>query len=123
IDEKLLRHILSNLLCNAVKYSPQGSHIFLKLSYLNNYAIFQIQDEGMGIPAAEQKYLFDSFYRAQNAINISGTGLGLTIVKNFVDLHRGQIFVESEVGVGTTFTVILPLNLEKENIDEKNSSD
>ncbi|NES91951.1 PAS domain-containing sensor histidine kinase, partial [Okeania sp. SIO2B9] len=123
IDEKLLRHILSNLLWNAVKYSTQGSHIFLKLSYLNNYAIFQIQDEGMGIPAAEQKYLFDSFYRAQNAINISGTGLGLTIVKNCVDLHRGQIFVESEVGVGTTFTVILPLNLEKENINEKNSSD
>ncbi|NES63902.1 MAG: PAS domain S-box protein [Okeania sp. SIO2D1] len=123
IDEKLLQHILSNLLWNAVKYSPQGSHIFLKLSYLNNYAIFQIQDEGMGIPAAEQKYLFDSFYRAQNAINISGTGLGLTIVKNFVDLHRGKIFVESEVGVGTTFTVILPLNLEKDNIDEKNSSD
>ncbi|MDY7002846.1 MAG: PAS domain-containing sensor histidine kinase [Cyanobacteriota bacterium] len=123
IDEKLLGHILSNLLWNAVKYSHQGGHIFLKLSYLNNYAIFQIQDEGMGIPAAEQKYLFDSFYRAQNAINISGTGLGLTIVKNFVDLHRGKIFVESEVGVGTTFTVILPLNLEKENIDENNSSD
>ncbi|NEO52202.1 MAG: PAS domain S-box protein [Okeania sp. SIO3B5] len=123
IDEKLLRYILFNLLWNAVKYSPQGGHILLKLSYLNNYAIFQVQDEGMGIPAAEQKYLFESFYRAQNAINISGTGLGLTIVKNFVDLHRGQIFVESEVGVGTTFTVILPLNLTKENIDEKNSSD
>ncbi|NEP79481.1 MAG: PAS domain S-box protein [Okeania sp. SIO3B3] len=123
IDEKLLRNILSNLLWNAVKFSQKGGHIFLKLSYLNNYAIFQIQDEGMGIPAAEQKYLFDSFYRAQNAINISGAGLGLTIVKNFVDLHRGKIFFESEVGVGTTFTVVLPLNLEKENIDEKNSSD
>lgn len=123
IDEKLLRYILFNLLWNAVKYSPQGGNIFLKLSYLNNYAIFQVQDEGMGIPTAEQKYLFESFYRAQNAINISGTGLGLTIVKSFVDLHRGQIFVESEVGVGTTFTVILPLNLTKENIDEKNSSD
>lgn len=123
IDENLLRHILFNLLGNAVKYSPQGGDIFLKLSYLNNYAIFQVQDEGMGIPAAEQKYLFESFYRAQNAINISGTGLGLTIVKSFVDLHRGQIFVESEVGVGTTFTVLLPLNLAKENIDEKNSSD
>ncbi|MGD1809665.1 PAS domain-containing sensor histidine kinase [Dapis sp. BLCC M126] len=123
IDRKLLQHILYNLLWNAVKYSPQGGQVYLKLSYLNNYAIFQIQDEGIGIPATEQKYLFNSFYRAQNVANISGTGLGLTIVKNFVDLHQGQIFVESEVGVGSTFTVILPLNLEKGNIDEKNSSD
>ncbi len=123
MDGKLLEHILHNLLWNAVKYSPQGGQIYLKLYYLNNHAIFQIQDEGIGIPATEQKYLFNSFYRAQNVANISGTGLGLTIVKNFVDLHRGQIFVESEVGVGSTFTVILPLNLAKENIDEKNSSD
>ncbi|MEM1168409.1 MAG: PAS domain-containing sensor histidine kinase [Cyanobacteria bacterium P01_H01_bin.35] len=123
IDGKLLQHILYNLLWNAVKYSPQGGQVYLKLSYLNNYAIFQVQDEGIGIPEAEQKYLFNSFYRAQNVADISGTGLGLTIVKNFVDLHRGQIFVESEVGVGSRFTVILPLNLAKENIDEKNSSD
>ena len=121
--EKLLQHILHNLLWNAIKYSPEGSQVYLKLSYLNNYVIFQVQDEGIGIPEAEQKYLFNSFYRAQNAANISGTGLGLTVVKNFVDLHQGHIFVESEVGVGSTFTVILPLNLEKENIDEKNSSD
>ncbi|MGD1717749.1 PAS domain-containing sensor histidine kinase [Dapis sp. BLCC M172] len=123
IDRKLLQHILYNLLWNAVKYSPQGGQVYLKLSYLNNYAIFQVQDEGIGIPEAEQKYLFDSFYRAQNVADIAGTGLGLTIVKNFVYLHRGQIFLESEVGVGSTFTVILPLNLAKENIDEKNSSD
>ena len=123
MDEKLLRHILYNLLSNAVKYSPQGGYVYLKLSYLNNYAIFQVQDEGIGIPPAEKKYLFDSFYRATNAANISGTGLGLAIVKNSVDLHRGQITVESKIGVGTTFTVILPLNLHKENIDEKNSSD
>ncbi|NEQ35725.1 MAG: PAS domain S-box protein [Okeania sp. SIO3I5] len=123
IDEKLLQHILHNLLWNAIKYSPEGSQVYLKLSYLNNYVIFQVQDEGIGIPEAEQKYLFNSFYRAENAANISGTGLGLTVVKNFVDLHQGHIFVESEVGVGSTFTVILPLNLEKENIDEKNSSD
>lgn len=123
IDAKLLRHILYNLLWNAVKYSPQGGDICLKISYLNNYAIFQIQDEGIGIPKTEKKYLFDSFYRAQNTDNIPGTGLGLTIVKNFVDLHQGQVFIESEVGVGTTFTVLLPLNLEKENIDEKDSSD
>ncbi|MGK7918968.1 MAG: ATP-binding protein [Trichodesmium sp.] len=123
IDAKLLRHILYNLLWNAVKYSPQGGDIYLKLFYLNNYAIFQVQDQGIGIPKTEKKYLFDSFYRAQNTANIPGTGLGLTIVKNFVDLHQGQVFIESEVGVGTTFTVVLPLNLSKENIDEKDSSD
>ncbi len=123
IDAKLLQHILYNLLWNAVKYSPQGGYVNLTLSYLNNHAIFQVQDEGIGIPVAEQKYLFDSFYRAQNVANIPGTGLGLTIVKNFVDLHRGHIFVESEMGIGTIFTVVLPLKLSKENIDEKNSSD
>ncbi|MGB3513765.1 MAG: PAS domain-containing sensor histidine kinase [Microcoleaceae cyanobacterium] len=123
MDEKLLRHILYNLLENAIKYSPQGGHVYLKLSCLNNQAIFQIEDEGIGIPATEQKYLFDSFYRATNAANIQGTGLGLAIVKSSVDLHHGQITIESEIGVGTTFTVILPLDLQKENLDEKNLSD
>ncbi len=118
-----MRHILYNLLWNAVKYSPPCGDVYLKLSYLNNHVILQIQDEWMGIPAAERKYLFDSFYRAKNAANIPGTGLGLTIVKSFVDLHRGQIFVESAVWEGTTFTIVLPLILEKESIDEKNSRD
>ncbi len=110
IDEKLLLHILSNLLSNAIKYSPQGGTIRFDLICKLGEAIFQIQDEGIGIPKADQAQLFDSFQRASNVGTISGTGLGLAIVKKSVDVHGGQIRVESEVEVGTVFIVTLPLN-------------
>lgn len=110
MDEKLLRHILTNLLSNAVKYSPQGGNVYFNLSSHNGEAIFQIKDEGIGIPPADQKQLFQSFHRAKNVGKIPGTGLGLAIVKQCVDLHAGTIDVSSEVGVGTTFTVKIPLN-------------
>jgi signal transduction histidine kinase len=100
-----------NLLSNAVKYSPQGGMIGFELVVSSVQAIFRIQDEGIGIPPEDQERLFESFYRASNAGTIQGTGLGLAIVKKCVDLHQGQITVESQVGVGTTFTVTLPLNL------------
>lgn len=110
MDENLLRHILSNLLSNAIKYSPQGGTIRFVFICKLGEAIFQIQDEGIGIPKADQAQLFDSFQRASNVGTISGTGLGLAIVKKSVDVHGGQIRVESEVGVGTAFMVTLPLN-------------
>ena len=110
LDEKLLRHILNNLLSNAIKYSPQGGTVNFDLVCKPGEAIFRIQDYGIGIPVADQAQLFNSFHRASNVGTISGTGLGLAIVKKFVDLHGGQIAVESEVGVGTTFTVTFPLN-------------
>jgi len=110
IDEKLLRHILSNLLSNAIKYSPEGSTIHFEVICQQGEAIFHIQDEGIGIPESDQAQLFDSFYRASNVGTISGTGLGLAIVKKSVDLHDGKIAVQSEVGVGTTFTVTLPFS-------------
>lgn len=110
IDEKLLRQILSNLLSNAIKYSPQGGIVHFELICTSQSAIFRVQDSGIGIPLSEQAHLFDSFYRASNVGTISGTGLGLAIVLKSVDLHSGLIAVESEVGVGTTFTVTLPLN-------------
>jgi len=109
LDEKLLRHILSNLLSNAVKYSPNGGTINFQLGCQQDEINFQIQDEGIGIPLNDQERLFSSFYRASNVGNISGTGLGLAIVKKAVDLHQGKITVKSEVGVGTTFLVSLPL--------------
>ena len=112
LDEKLLRQILSNLLSNALKYSPDGGKIQFDLIFDQNTVTFRIQDEGIGIPAKDQPQLFDTFYRSSNVGTISGTGLGLAIVKRCVDIHRGQIVVESEEGVGTTFTVILPLNIE-----------
>jgi signal transduction histidine kinase len=110
MDEKLLRHILSNLLSNAIKYSPQGGTVHFELICEQDKAVFQIRDEGIGIPVADQEQLFISFHRASNVGTISGTGLGLAIVKKSVDLHGGKIAVMSEVNAGTTFTVTIPLN-------------
>ena len=109
MDSNLLRHILTNLLENAIKYSPEGEIVSFKLAYQDNCAIFQIEDSGIGIPLADQTKLFNSFYRATNVGQIQGTGLGLAIVKQCVDLHEGEITCTSvEIG-GTTFTVTLPL--------------
>lgn len=110
LDEKLLRHILINLLSNAIKYSPQGGVIHFDLICQKDELVFVIQDEGIGIPKLDQEQLFNSFHRASNVGVISGTGLGLAIVKKSVDLHGGKITVDSEVNVGTTFTITLPLN-------------
>ena len=109
MDEKLLRHIFSNLLSNAIKYSPSGGTVDFELTCKQEEAIFHVQDQGIGIPAADQAQLFNSFHRASNVGTISGTGLGLAIVKKAVDVHGGNIAVASEVGVGTTFTVTIPL--------------
>lgn len=109
MDKKLLRQLLSNLLCNAIKYSPAGGQVHFELTCQDDKAIFQIQDQGIGIPKEDQSRLFEFFYRAKNVGAIAGTGLGLAIVKTCVDLHRGEIAVESEVGIGTRFTVSLPL--------------
>lgn len=110
IDEKLLRQILTNLLSNAIKYSSAGGTVYFDLVCEQGEAVFCIQDQGIGIPVADQARLFDSFHRASNVGTISGTGLGLAIVKKCVDLHSGKVTVKSEVGRGTTFTVMLPLN-------------
>jgi PAS domain S-box-containing protein len=110
MDEKLLGHILTNLLSNAMKYSPKGGTIRFDLISTSDSAVFRIQDTGIGIPVQDLDKLFESFRRASNVGTIPGTGLGLAIVKKCVDLHRGKIAVESELGVGTTFTVTLPLD-------------
>jgi PAS domain S-box-containing protein len=109
MDEKLLGYILRNLLSNAIKYSPNGSTVKFSLTCREERAILEIQDQGIGIPQEDLPYLFESFHRATNVGNIQGTGLGLTIVKKCTDLHQGEIFVTSEVGIGTKFTVALPL--------------
>jgi len=109
MDEKLLRHILSNLLSNAVKYSPTDSVVELELACQDGAACFWIKDRGIGIPVADKEHLFEMFHRGTNVGTIPGTGLGLAIVKRAVDLHGGEMTVESEEGVGTTFLVRLPL--------------
>jgi PAS domain S-box-containing protein len=108
-DEKLLRSILSNVLSNALRYSPAHSSVQFKVSRQQKYIVFQIKDQGIGIPLEDQPYLFEPFHRGKNVSNIPGTGLGLNIVKRFVDLQQGQIKVDSSLGNGTTFTIMLPL--------------
>ncbi|HBB31014.1 MAG TPA: diguanylate cyclase [Cyanobacteria bacterium UBA8803] len=110
MDRHLLRQILENLLNNSIKYSPRGSSVELILSYYGEQAIFKVCDRGMGIPTEDRERLFETFYRATNVGTIAGTGLGLAIVKKCVELHQGQISLESQIGVGTTFTVTLPLS-------------
>lgn len=109
LDEKLLKSIVSNLLSNAIKYSSQGSNIYFSLECDRHNAILRIRDQGIGISEADQKQLFEPFHRGKNVRNIPGTGLGLVVVKKCVELHGGSINLKSEVGVGTTFTVSLPL--------------
>ncbi len=108
MDEKLVRKFLTNLLSNAVKYSPKGGMVQLQVVCENNQAIFKIRDEGIGIPASDRERLFEVFHRASNVGKISGTGLGMSIVKQAVGLHGGTISFESEEGVGTTFIVCVP---------------
>lgn len=108
LDEKLVRHILSNLLGNAMKYSPAGSEVTLKLDYADDRLRIEVRDQGIGIPAEDQARLFQSFHRGSNVANIPGTGLGLAIVKKAVRLHGGAIECTSELNRGATFIVSLP---------------
>lgn len=109
-DESLLHHILGNLITNAIKYSPVGSQVEFKITPEDSTVIFQVRDWGIGIPQDELLQLFEPFARASNVGAIPGTGLGLAIAKKCTETHGGTISVNSEVGVGTTFTVILPFN-------------
>jgi len=109
LDEKLVRYILTNLLSNALKYSPQESIVQLDMVCNSESVVFHIQDQGIGIPPEDMPRLFESFYRAKNVGVTQGTGLGLAIVKQCIDLHSGQVNVDSVVGEGTTFSVTLPL--------------
>jgi signal transduction histidine kinase len=108
-DESLLRHILGNLLANAIKYSAEGQKVLFELIPQKQNIIFRIQDWGIGIPIQDHHNLFQPFSRASNVGRIPGTGLGLAIVKSCVEAHQGTIVLDSEVDRGTTVTVILPL--------------
>ena len=104
-----LRQLLDNLLSNAVKYSPQGSTINVTLQAEDNQIILCVADTGSGIPQSEHARIFEKFYRASNVPDaVGGSGLGLAIVKSIVDTHQGRIWVESAVGKGSTFFVVLP---------------
>ncbi|MGF1482099.1 MAG: PAS domain S-box protein [Cyanophyceae cyanobacterium] len=109
IDEKLLHCVLSNLLSNAVKYSPQRSTITLTARCSPISVSFRVQDEGIGIPPEDLAKLFEPFHRGSNVGTVAGSGLGLTVLKQCVDLYGGQVSVDSQVGRGTVLTVTLPV--------------
>jgi two-component system phosphate regulon sensor histidine kinase PhoR len=104
-----LRQLLDNLLSNAAKYSPSNSTIRVSLRAEDSWIIFNVADEGPGIPQSEQPRIFEKFYRASNVPDqVRGTGLGLAIVKSIAESHQGRIWVESVLGKGSTFVVVLP---------------
>lgn len=108
-DPIRLRQMIANLIENAIKYTPEGGCVRVDAYADQDQVILRVHDTGRGIPPADQPYLFDKFYRAGNvASDTSGTGLGLSIVKSIVDQHHGRVWVESGVGKGSCFTVVLP---------------
>jgi signal transduction histidine kinase len=108
IDKRILRNITFNLISNASKYSDPCKSIYLSWGLSEEGLEMSVQDEGIGIPEEDQKRLFEQFFRASNASNIQGTGLGLNIVKRYVDLLGGAISFSSKFGIGTKFTISIP---------------
>src|SRR6202043_1116060 len=108
-DESLLRHIFSNLLTNAVKYSGPGSPVQIKIAPMGRDIICTVRDQGIGIPEADREWLFNAFHRGRNVGDRPGTGLGLVIVKRCGDLHGGKIKVDSKLAEATSVTVRLPI--------------
>jgi two-component system, sensor histidine kinase and response regulator len=106
-----LRNILGNLISNAVKYARDGTEVQVQVraNTAEQELIINVIDQGIGIPADDLPYLFERFHRASNVGMVAGTGLGLSIVKDAVAAHHGSIQVQSQVGVGSCFTVSLPL--------------
>ena len=109
-DKKLLHNILINLISNAIKFSDEGKIITISAKSQDKKIIISVADEGIGISAADQEHLFTSFFRATNAVNIQGTGLGLHIVKRYVDLLGGDVHLKSELNKGTIISFSIPCN-------------
>jgi two-component system sensor histidine kinase KdpD len=118
MDFTLIVQVVVNLLENAVKYSPKDSLIELSASRIENKALLEIMDRGMGIPSADLNRVFDKFYRVQRPENVSGTGLGLSIGKGIVEAHHGSIYARSREGGGTILSVELPLNEMEQKVND-----
>jgi signal transduction histidine kinase len=111
LDKVAVSQAISNLLDNAVKFSPEGKNIDVSVRSDGENILIDLKDDGIGIPADEIDKIFDKFYQARNALkqSVKGTGLGLTLVKHTVEAHQGKIAVKSKINQGTTFSLILPL--------------
>jgi PAS domain S-box-containing protein len=109
-DRQLIKHAISNLIDNAVKYTPAGGSVEVAVDERDSWAIVRVTDSGIGIAAVDQPRLFEKFYRVKrrDTIDIRGTGLGLAIVKSIAEWHHGRVWVESHLGKGSTFTIALP---------------
>lgn len=112
-DKRLLKNILINLITNAMKFSDEGKEIVIEAEINGNQAIVSVEDQGIGIGREDLAHLFSSFFRGGNAMNIAGTGLGLHIVKRYVDLLMGQVRVQSELNKGTKAYIVIPVNTSK----------
>ncbi|MBE9460827.1 PAS domain-containing sensor histidine kinase [Dyadobacter sp. UP-52] len=111
VDKQLLRNVIFNLISNAIKYSDPGKLIRFDIKADGKTILIEIADQGIGIPETDQMHIFDRFFRANNAGNAQGTGLGLNIVQNYVNLMGGEVSFTSEVNKGTTFNIQLPDHL------------
>lgn len=112
-DKNILRNILYNLISNAVKYSDEGKNITCRITSEGDKIRISIHDEGMGIPPEDQKHIGSRFFRASNAVNVPGTGLGLNIVMTYLNSLHGELTFESKHGEGATFIITLPIHYEK----------
>ncbi len=108
-DKKLVKNVLINLISNAIKFSEEGKEITVSSQVVDDKAIISVKDEGIGISEEDREHLFSSFFRGKNAINIQGTGLGLHIVKRYLDLLGGDADLGSEIGKGTIITFTIPV--------------
>ncbi len=108
LDKAILRHVIQNLVSNAIKYSPEDSVISIVVEKGKKGIHLNVKDQGIGIPESDQKHLFERFFRAHNSTHIQGTGLGLNLVKKYLELIGGEISFESSEGKGSTFKVFLP---------------
>jgi two-component system phosphate regulon sensor histidine kinase PhoR len=110
VDGVLIQEVILNLIENAIKYTPNNGHVAVKTHEVDDKVIFEVKDDGPGIPEADRDRLFEKFFRGQaQQSNIKGTGLGLFLVKYFIELHGGEVFLESDVGKGTRVGFTLPL--------------
>jgi len=114
LDSNLLKHVLVNLISNAIKFSPDNSMITIETKIDADLTYIQINDQGIGIPKADQVHLFERFFRASNVTNIQGTGLGLHIVGRYIELLNGEIKYTSELEKGSTFSITLPNKINNE---------
>ena len=112
-DKRILQNIYLNLLSNAIKYSAQNSIIYLTIEMDKKNAFVEVKDNGIGISIDDQKHIFTKFFRAENTVNIQGTGLGLNIVKRYTELINGSIVFQSSLGKGSSFILAMPRNMNK----------